>query len=73
MAPLAKIPAGFEAAIKAIKTLVPEGLREPTVGIVCGSGLSELASSIRDSVLVPYSKIPGFGTSTGMFECKFLL
>jgi len=64
MAPLVKIPAGFEAAIEAIKTRVPEGLREPTIGIVCGSGLSELASSIKNSkgsVLVPYDEIPGFG------------
>lgn len=64
MAPTVKIPAGFEEAIQAIHTRVPEDLREPKVGIVCGSGLSGLVASIRNSVLVPYSELPGFGTST---------
>ncbi|KAG9123984.1 hypothetical protein FRC07_013288, partial [Ceratobasidium sp. 392] len=64
MAPIVKIPKAFTAAIDAIKARIPEELREPTVGIVCGSGLSGLVSSIRDSVLVPYPEIPGFGTST---------
>ncbi|KAG8747794.1 hypothetical protein FRC10_011239 [Ceratobasidium sp. 414] len=64
MAPIVKIPKAFTATIDAIKSRVPEGLREPTVGIVCGSGLSGLVSSIRDSVLVPYPEIPGFGMST---------
>ncbi|KAG8699749.1 hypothetical protein FRC09_006402 [Ceratobasidium sp. 395] len=64
MAPEVKIPKAFTATIDAIKTRVPEGLREPTIGIVCGSGLGGLVSSIRDSVLVPYTDIPGFGIST---------
>lgn len=65
MAPTVKIPSGFAEAIQAIHTRVPEDLREPKVGIVCGSGLSGLVASIRNSVLVPYSELPGFGTSTG--------
>ena len=65
MAPAVKIPSGFAEAIEAIHKLVPEGLREPKVGIVCGSGLSGLVASIRDTVLVQYSDLPGFGTSTG--------
>lgn len=67
MAPVVKIPAEFEGAIQAIYQRIPKDsiLREPKIGIVCGSGLSGLASRIRDSTIVPYSEIPGFGTSTG--------
>jgi len=36
----------------------------PRVGIVCGSGLSTLASSLRDAVHVPYAALEGFGAST---------
>ncbi|KAF8706164.1 hypothetical protein RHS03_04826, partial [Rhizoctonia solani] len=64
MAHVVNIPEIFVGAIENIRSRVPEGLREPKIGIVCGSGLSELASQIRDQTLVPYSEIPGFGTST---------
>ena len=37
----------------------------PRVGIVCGSGLSTLASQLRDSIEIPYTSLPGFGKSTG--------
>jgi purine-nucleoside phosphorylase len=66
MAHVVKIPEIFAGAIKDIQSRVPEELREPKIGIVCGSGLSGLASKIRNPTLVPYSEIPGFGISTGM-------
>lgn len=40
-------------------------LRTPKVGIVCGSGLAGLATSLADRVEVSYSDITGFGESTG--------
>ncbi|KAG7095569.1 hypothetical protein E1B28_006302 [Marasmius oreades] len=47
-----------------INANVPQNLQNPRVGIICGSGLSGLASSLKDIVLVPYSAIPGFAQST---------
>ncbi|QRV79629.1 5'-methylthioadenosine phosphorylase [Ceratobasidium sp. AG-Ba] len=60
----AQIPASFAQAIEAIDARVPQSLREPAVGIVCGSGLGGLAEIIRGVIRVPYNEIPGFGIST---------
>lgn len=56
-------------ALKTLHTLLPPALRAPRVGIVCGSGLSTLARSLRDVVEVPYEVLEGFARSTGaLFE-----
>ena len=55
----------FAACLEAIAKHVPQNLRQPKVGIVCGSGLSTLAASFTDSVSVPYGELPGFLISTG--------
>lgn len=57
----------FAATLDILARIVPEHLRIPRIGIVCGSGLSTLASSLRDVVEVPYGSLPGFGHSTGQF------
>ncbi|KAJ7087274.1 nucleoside phosphorylase domain-containing protein [Mycena belliarum] len=54
----------FAAAVAAITALLPERLQKPRVGIVCGSGLGGIVDCIRELVLVPYNKIPGFSEST---------
>ncbi|KAI0356848.1 hypothetical protein OH77DRAFT_1477044 [Trametes cingulata] len=54
----------FDATLATLASLLPEKLRRPQVGIVCGSGLSTLAAAIRDVVEVPYASLPGFGRST---------
>ncbi|KAI0672098.1 hypothetical protein C8Q78DRAFT_1025270 [Trametes maxima] len=54
----------FEATLAKLSSLLPEKLRRPLVGIVCGSGLSTLVSALRDVVEVPYASLPGFGHST---------
>ncbi len=36
----------------------------PTVGLVLGSGLSELANSVQNPDIIPYEKIPGWPQST---------
>mmetsp|Transcript_7718 Transcript_7718/g.7811 ORF Transcript_7718/g.7811 Transcript_7718/m.7811 type:complete len:120 (+) Transcript_7718:99-458(+) len=36
----------------------------PTVGIICGSGLSNLSESIENSVTFNYEDIPGFPQAT---------
>ncbi len=37
---------------------------QPTIGLVLGSGLSELANSIENPDIIPYEEIPGWPTST---------
>ncbi|KAI0372565.1 hypothetical protein BV20DRAFT_964173 [Pilatotrama ljubarskyi] len=54
----------FDATLATLASLLPEKLRLPQVGIVCGSGLSTLAAAIREVVEVPYASLPGFGKST---------
>ncbi|KAK7061323.1 purine nucleoside phosphorylase [Favolaschia claudopus] len=54
----------FAEAIEAIKSLVPERLQKPLVGIVCGSGLGGLVDCIREPVLVSYNDVPGFAESS---------
>ena len=55
----------FSATLEILNKKLPENLRKPRVGIVCGSGLSTLASTLRDVVEVPYDELEGFGKSTG--------
>lgn len=37
----------------------------PKVGIVCGSGLGGLGDRVENPVIIPYSTIPDFPSSTG--------
>ncbi|KDQ56773.1 hypothetical protein JAAARDRAFT_131880 [Jaapia argillacea MUCL 33604] len=52
------------STLDVLATILPSHLLKPQVGIVCGSGLSTLASTFRDKVEVPYSSLRGFGSST---------
>lgn len=61
----------FATTLDILGGIVPKHLL-PRIGIVCGSGLSTLASSLRDVVEVPYSSLPGFGHSTGQFTMVFI-
>ncbi|EJD01870.1 inosine guanosine and [Fomitiporia mediterranea MF3/22] len=54
----------LEATYATIEKRLPPTLLAPKVGIVCGSGLSTLADSFHDPVLVQYADLEGFGTST---------
>lgn len=54
-------------SISVLKGVLPDELQHPTVGIVCGSGLSGLAETFTEVHKIPYSQIPGFATSTGGF------
>lgn len=36
----------------------------PTMGVICGSGLSGLSSCLQDKHTIPYDKIPGFPQAT---------
>jgi purine-nucleoside phosphorylase len=55
----------FASTLDVLARLVPEQLQKPRIGIVCGSGLSTLVSSLRDVVEVPYTALEGFAKSTG--------
>jgi len=37
---------------------------QPAIGIILGSGLSSLASDVRETVVIPYPSIPHFAAST---------
>ena len=59
-------PLPFIQTLEVLDSLLPENLRKPLLGIVCGSGLSGLVESFKDVVKIPYDKLPGFSKSTGM-------
>ncbi|KAL4076752.1 nucleoside phosphorylase domain-containing protein [Scleroderma yunnanense] len=55
----------YAATLDTISSLVPDPkLHKPRLGIVCGSGLSTLVSSLKHVVVIPYSKLEGFAEST---------
>ncbi|KIJ63598.1 hypothetical protein HYDPIDRAFT_92325 [Hydnomerulius pinastri MD-312] len=58
-------PLPFDETLSKIRRILTEKqLPSPLLGIVCGSGLSTLASRLHDVVQVPYADLPGFGDST---------
>ena len=59
-------PQPFVQTLEVLDSLVPGNLKKPLLGIVCGSGLSGLVESFKDVRKIPYDKLPGFSTSTGM-------
>jgi len=61
---MAEAPLPFASTLDVLARLVPEHLQKPRIGIVCGSGLSTLVSSLRDVVEVPYTALEGFAKST---------
>jgi len=61
---MAEPPLPFASTLDVLARLVPEYLQKPRIGIVCGSGLSTLVSSLRDVIEVPYTALEGFAKST---------
>lgn len=51
-------------AAKYIKSHLPEELRSPHIGIICGSGLSDIGEKVEDAVSLTYNEIPYFPEST---------
>lgn len=39
----------------------------PTIGVICGSGLSALGDIVEEKYEIPYEKIKQFPKSTGKF------
>lgn len=54
-------------ALRYLKTKVPPKLRQPVIGIICGSGLNGLADAVlpEPRFELPYTDIPYFPQSTG--------
>ncbi|KAI0059935.1 inosine guanosine and xanthosine phosphorylase family protein [Artomyces pyxidatus] len=54
----------FKSNVDVLSKLLPPHLLAPRVGIVCGSGLSTLATCMRGIVEIPYNDLEGFVHST---------
>lgn len=54
-------------ALRYLQDRVPQQLRGPVIGIICGSGLNGLADTVLSEprMEVPYADIPHFPRSTG--------
>lgn len=50
------------AILDAKSYLEQEGVTDPEVGIVLGSGLNDYADKMKDPIRIPYDKIPHFAT-----------
>ncbi|PWN26697.1 inosine guanosine and [Jaminaea rosea] len=61
---LALLPSEFKSAVEHIRSHLPAELARPKWGIICGSGLSTLSSSLTSRIEIPYSSIPGFSRSS---------
>lgn len=49
-----------------LSQLKENGFPRPKIGIICGSGLSELSKTLESPIVVQYKSIPGFPPSTGV-------
>jgi purine nucleoside phosphorylase len=58
----------LQEAVKLIHDRIPAALQRPRVAIVCGSGLNTLGETIRGRVDLLYTSIPGFTSSTGVYQ-----
>ena len=45
-----------------------KGIKKPTVGIVMGTGLGEMATKIENQIVIPYKDIPNFPEATVEFH-----
>ena len=46
--------------------LIKQGIVEPQIALILGSGLGELADEIENKIVIPYEDIPNFPVSTVM-------
>lgn len=63
MAPLSaseldSLPKEYTEAVSSILAKLPDSLKRPTWGVVCGSGLATLVDQIEEKVLIDYDTIP---------------
>ena len=58
----------FEQINETAKFLQLKGIKTPTVGIVMGTGLGEMATKIENQIVIPYKDIPNFPEATVEFH-----
>jgi purine-nucleoside phosphorylase len=58
---------------KARQFLLEQGIQEPQIGIVLGTGLNQLLNHISIKKSIPYTEIPGFPVSTVEFHKGVLI
>lgn len=54
----------YEQVEEAVKVIRAHSALQPTVALILGSGLGDIASEIRDATAIPYEEIPHFAHST---------
>lgn len=54
----------LEKIERAADYLREKGVEQPSVGLILGSGLGELATEAEEAIAIPYEDIPGFPVST---------
>ncbi len=54
----------YEKALEAAHAIQARADLKPTLGMILGSGLGDLAAEIQDAVAIPYAEIPHFARST---------
>ncbi len=54
----------YDQVQEATVALQTHGIVKPTVALILGSGLGELADEIENAIVVPYTEIPHFARST---------
>eukprot|EP00558_Chaetoceros_sp_UNC1202_P010351 CAMPEP_0197247074 /NCGR_PEP_ID=MMETSP1429-20130617/26083_1 /TAXON_ID=49237 /ORGANISM="Chaetoceros sp., Strain UNC1202" /LENGTH=338 /DNA_ID=CAMNT_0042707891 /DNA_START=92 /DNA_END=1108 /DNA_ORIENTATION=+ len=72
MTPLNNTFLTYRQAASYLKTELQEcgSAGSPKIGIICGSGLSELSNTLTDTITIKYGSIPGFPKSTGVVGHK---
>ncbi len=58
----------IEKINEAVKFLKQKGIKDPSAGIVLGTGLHQIIQFIKDPIIIPYSDIPHFPLSTVEFH-----
>ena len=56
----------YDTVEEICKAILNQTAHRPTIGIICGTGLSSLGDIVDDKVCIPYEKIKHFPKSTGM-------
>ncbi|XP_020622615.1 purine nucleoside phosphorylase-like [Orbicella faveolata] len=54
----------YDTVEEICKTILNQTAHRPTIGIICGTGLSSLGDIVDDKVCIPYEKIKHFPKST---------
>lgn len=54
----------YEQVEEAVQAIRAHATLQPTVGLILGSGLGDIATEIRDATALPYDQIPHFARST---------